>query len=551
MTVGPLFIRDAEDKYYPTTNDEDPSRGLLLPQVKTESKVLFYIDGEAYFRRIYNLLASLNSSAHFFYFTAWDSKLFKYNVADDELVIPIQGQNYHFGNLLVKKAKAGVKVRGLLWQHKIVSGRFNQNARQVYILRSKDNSLQGTILLNRRAHPWGAQHLKIIVAYDGDFLFGFVGGMDLLPNRLSSPDHSGAPNTNFWHDVAVEIRGPAAELVLDTFKKLWEHTANEQTQDDLKVKIGNDIKSWTDPPQNISKNIDQDLPSSFTHRVGLEDLDQVQLLRTLPQFNKLKYVSDDDWMASTMHKVIWPWCKPFNFAPKGDFSFKAGLMAAIRGAGDYVYMEDQYFWSTEVMDWLKAAIRREPNLNVILLTSGKIDPADKDIGSQVLTKAAYDYLYDGLSLPQKTRIKYFVRKDVTIHAKVCIIDDNWACIGSANVALRGLYTDIELSVGVLTKLAHGCGDPEVPELYEDKRFAKWLRIALWAHHHGITDANELKDLDRALTLWGFTPPLGIPPLRASAEIIPITFGPDATLPPGSVSINEHRYLVDPDSRMEY
>lgn len=562
MSVGPLYIQEAKDKYFPTTNDTNPSNGEVLPEVKTEGKIFYHIDGERYFANVYSRLASLGSSDHFFYFTGWNSKLFKYRNNDDELLCVAGDENFHFGNLLVKKAKAGVKIRGLLWLNKIANNMgINQNASQAYIIRNKDSSLQSSILLNRRAHPAGAQHIKIVVAYDGITLFGFVGGIDLMPNRFSNSVHSGAPNTNFWHDVAVEIRGSPAELVYQSFKQLWEHTCKEETKDTLKVKIDKDIKSIKDPPPNLSKTI-TNLPTSLRHlEKGLET---VEFLRTMPQFNKMK----DDVLVkmqkngdfnftvySLADKVLWPWCKRYDFAPNGDFSFKVGLKAAIQGAEDYIYLEDQFFWSTEVMDWLNLALKdsSKPNLKIILLTSGRIDPDDEPMKLfyEAMTKdAANEHLYKGLTSSQLNRVKYYVRKNVTVHSKLTIIDDNWTCIGSANIARRSLYTDIEFSVGILTELTSGGsvseGYPENPPFYEYKRFAKKLRIDLWAHHHSISNTTDVEDLKRALTLWGFP---GANPLTPSANVEQKVFDSGSSSP-NAPDPDLIRRFVDADSRNE-
>jgi phosphatidylserine/phosphatidylglycerophosphate/cardiolipin synthase-like enzyme len=56
---------------------------------------------------------------------------------------------------------------------------------------------------------------------------------------------------------------------------------------------------------------------------------------------------------------------------------------------------------------------------------------------------------------------------VYVHAKVGIVDDRWATIGSANLNSRGMSHDAELNVAAL-----------------DGDFARGLRLALWSEHMG-------------------------------------------------------------------
>ncbi len=62
-----------------------------------------------------------------------------------------------------------------------------------------------------------------------------------------------------------------------------------------------------------------------------------------------------------------------------------------------------------------------------------------------------------------------MRRNVVVHSKATIIDDHWLFVGSANCMRRSLYTDGEISVGVLDK---------------HDTLAKQARIDLWGGHFG-------------------------------------------------------------------
>src|SRR5439155_5658949 len=55
---------------------------------------------------------------------------------------------------------------------------------------------------------------------------------------------------------------------------------------------------------------------------------------------------------------------------------------------------------------------------------------------------------------------------VYVHAKVCVVDDTWAAVGSDNVSLRSWTFESELSCAVLDPAPRGDG------------FARQLRVAL-------------------------------------------------------------------------
>ena len=79
---------------------------------------------------------------------------------------------------------------------------------------------------------------------------------------------------------------------------------------------------------------------------------------------------------------------------------------------------------------------------------------------------------------------------LTVHAKIILIDDEFACIGSANMFSRSMGgTDSEISTAVATSTS----------LVRD------LRVKLWAEHLrtsvGPALRASLEDLDLALGIW--------------------------------------------------
>jgi phosphatidylserine/phosphatidylglycerophosphate/cardiolipin synthase-like enzyme len=76
---------------------------------------------------------------------------------------------------------------------------------------------------------------------------------------------------------------------------------------------------------------------------------------------------------------------------------------------------------------------------------------------------------------------------VYVHAKVCIVDDEWMSCGSDNFNRRSWTHDSELTCGVV--------DP-------DGELPRRLRTQLWSEHLGLPAGDtRLADLDGAPDLW--------------------------------------------------
>jgi hypothetical protein len=121
----------------------------------------------------------------------------------------------------------------------------------------------------------------------------------------------------------------------------------------------------------------------------------VQALRTVPQFNYKWYncLPEND---------------PISFAPKGIFEYKLALRKAMRAATSYIYMEDQAHWSQEILGWANEAIKNHPDVKVILLFPGSIDPVDGESDdSAKLTQSINHGLLEGLLPAQRDRVRLF------------------------------------------------------------------------------------------------------------------------------------------------
>jgi phosphatidylserine/phosphatidylglycerophosphate/cardiolipin synthase-like enzyme len=200
------------------------------------------------------------------------------------------------------------------------------------------------------------------------------------------------------------------------------------------------------------------------------------------------------------------------------------LTGAIGGATRYIYIEDQYLAESagasaryELYPHLRAAVER--GVKLIFVGSGVRDPEDlgpfRPINRRV-TRDIRRKILRGLSPEHRRNVGVWRVEHATVHAKLTMIDDVFANVGSANMFARSMSgVDTEISAAVVTSTP----------LVRD------LRVALWAEHlrAPVTPALEagLQDLDLALGIW--RPewlPAGTDPATWRRPDVPAGFRPE-------------------------
>jgi phosphatidylserine/phosphatidylglycerophosphate/cardiolipin synthase-like enzyme len=193
-------------------------------------------------------------------------------------------------------------------------------------------------------------------------------------------------------------------------------------------------------------------------------------------------------------------------APAGDQSVFAAITTALAAAERYVYLEDQYLGEYtggkrqyELYPYLHDAAAR--GVKIVLLGSGVRDPEDpgiylKPINSR-LNRDLRRKLVARSSPASRAGIAVWRLGHCTVHSKLLLVDDVFACIGSANLFSRSMAgVDSEVSAAVSTTTS----------LVRD------LRTRVWSEHLGAADDAELTadlaDLDCALGMWR---PAWLPP----------------------------------------
>jgi phosphatidylserine/phosphatidylglycerophosphate/cardiolipin synthase-like enzyme len=520
-----------------------PSRPL--PATFTGCKVTPLIDGNAYFGDLTATLATIGTGAtpadnagHFIYIAGWWLGLLGGKVHSapgslpgstgtpelidtDPFTLDGLGGTNRLIDLLKQKARAGVDVRVLGWvSWAVMASAIAQSAAvsirdvnvgtlaSLHALR-QEPALAKQCCLNIISHTAGAVHAKLVVAGTPTAAVGYTGGIDLQSGRHGPDLHAPAPAPNSWHDVQAKVEGSAVQALYDFYAQMWNEVVSREARN---FRLGKDKV-----PSHVAGTPKVTARSLPTTALGNH---HVQSLRTAPQF---KYTTFN----------ILPEGDPISFAPQGLFEVELAWRKAILAANQYIYMEDQGFWSVDVFKWIKEALQNHTELKVILV-AGVSDPNDPQLPPYNVIA-----LQDGL-LPltpaQLARVRIYGR-NVVMHAKTTLIDDHWAIIGSANCMRRSLYTDVEHSVAMVDDLG---------------ALVREYRVQLWGGHFELVpeDRPKLDNLAQALNVWEAT--WG----AAGSGVTRPSHMRAVTLPPPAVTLSDaekekyDRYM-DPDSRNEW
>lgn len=295
--------------------------------------------------------------------------------------------------------------------------------------------------LDRRAH-FSHDHHQKAVTIDGRL--AYVGGMDISTfqgDRWDTSDHPLRFGPG-WHDAQMRLQGEIVRDVEENFCQRWNSVTGERLEP-LPAKP-------LDPAWNTP----------------------AQVIRTVP--------------AGT-----------YPFAPDGEFGIFHAITTAIRQAKRFIYLENQYIWSPDVVEALIEAMNRPRSdpFRIVLVLPAKAYTGKYDNDQHVRLLSQVDNgrgifhpfsLYAGGPAIGTTGYRYL---PIYVHAKISIVDDEWFSVGSANLNRRGLALDTEMNVQSIA--------PEV---------ARCLRVRLWAEHLGMAEDEVAKvdPIELVDSHWGVT-----------------------------------------------
>jgi phosphatidylserine/phosphatidylglycerophosphate/cardiolipin synthase-like enzyme len=266
-----------------------------------------------------------------------------------------------------------------------------------------------------REHPFHCHHEKTLVI-DGEL--AFVGGIDMTDfggDRYDTSRHPARRQLG-WHDAAASVRGPAVRDVYDHFALRWLELTGE-------------------PCATIAAP-----PPAGEHAV--------QVVRT---------VSDG------MYERV----------PSGDFRIVESYLRAIRGAREFIYLENQFLWSPEVVAVLASKLRDPPSdeFRIVVLLPARANNGQDDTQGQLGVLVSADDGHDRFLAATIRSLSNGRDDPLYVHAKVGIVDDRWLTVGSANLNAHSLFNDTEMNV-----------------VTDDRDLARATRLRLWSEHLEVDES---------------------------------------------------------------
>jgi len=403
------------------------------------------IHGSTYFAELYERIEATRPGDLVF-FTDWQGD------ADERLT----GEpGSEVAEVLGRADERGVDVRGLVWRsHKDA---FGFTARENLHLGRALQKRGAEALLDMRVRWGGSHHQKLVVIRHRDDPardVAYVGGIDLCHSRRDDADHGGDPQaqqnlaeeygeTPPWHDIQAAISGPAVYDVETVFRERWEDPTPLTRNPWLVVK-DHVLRMDTNPDPMPEQAPPPPAVDGGTHLV--------QLLRTYPN---LRHGRD------------------YPFARGGERSVARGYTKAVKTARRLIYVEDQFLWGHHVGEIFTEALRSHPDLHVIAVIplcpdlTGALGRLPQLLGRRRAIEEMLRVAPDRVAV---YGIENVAGTPVYVHAKVCVIDDTWASIGSDNFNRRSWTHDSELSA-VVIDTTEG-----------DDGYARRLRLTLAAEH---------------------------------------------------------------------
>jgi phosphatidylserine/phosphatidylglycerophosphate/cardiolipin synthase-like enzyme len=485
------------------------------------------VDGATYFRRLFTVLAALERGDCI--------ELADWQGDGDEL---LAGPDTEIGRVLAQAARRGVAIRGLVWR---------SHPRQLHFAEQENTALAetvdaagGEIVLDARVRRGGSHHQKLVIvrrAGGREPDVAFEGGIDLCHGRHDDACHRGdeqaiALDGRYgdrppWHDVQLEVSGPAVGDLDCTFRERWNDTTPPDHRNPVRVALRR-VSRQPRRPDPLPE------PSDDGARLGTH---AVQVIRTYPAKRP-----------------------PYPFAPAGERSVARAYLKAFRRARKLVYVEDQYLWSLDAARALADALQRHRGLHVVAVVprypdrDGRATGAANRIGRELVTEI--------LRRAGGSRVEIYDLENaestpVYIHAKVCVIDDVLLVVGSDNLNRRSWTHDSELSCSVIDEQGDDRAPGDPGGLGDGaRRLARAARLQLWCEHLERAAGDDADLVD---------PDTGFVALRASALALDRWHegGRHGPRPAGRLRRHQpdlvatwarvparllHRTLLDPDGR---
>jgi cardiolipin synthase len=311
-----------------------------------------------------------------------------------------QGQAGHVLQALMRAARRGVHV------HLVVDGLGSRDAPGSLWDDLRLSGIQLEVYRPIRrwwglldAGQWRRMHAKLCVV---DHATAYVGGINLIDDRFDLA-HGWSDQPRL--DYAVKVEGPSVTPMLHTIRALW-----------TRARVGRD---WRDDLAQWGR-----------------DPHKLRSLRTLWQQARMKLTSrEQDRMHGGLHSQ-----QPMRaaFVLRDNLrqrrTIERAALGAIQQARHRIDIVTPYFYPRRA---IRLALRRAAarGVQVRLLLQGKVDYRIAGIAARVL--------YAEL---QRDGVQIHEYQAAFLHAKVLVVDDDWATVGSSNLDPLSLVLNLEANL---------------------------------------------------------------------------------------------------------
>jgi phosphatidylserine/phosphatidylglycerophosphate/cardiolipin synthase-like enzyme len=267
-----------------------------------------------------------------------------------------------------------------------------------------------------KTQPYSVTHSKLVTDGQVAVLLGSPFEQvyfDDFTHVIDEPRRGDSASKGPIHDVSIGVRGPAVGHLQQVFNNHWN------------LAVPAEAHVPPAPPDVLPIPTEDQFPAKITTADTGEFLTSVQVVQTLNG-------------------------GVFADKPKGEKGILESYLRAIHFAEHFVYIENQYFTNDAIGEALKAALKANSNLHVILVVNiepdmphyphwqkALIQDIAKSIPDAEQRFGAFTTWSHSVSDPdhQKPRLRANY-----LHTKTAIIDNNWASVGSAN--LDGASLDV-------------------------------------------------------------------------------------------------------------
>jgi phosphatidylserine/phosphatidylglycerophosphate/cardiolipin synthase-like enzyme len=380
----------------------------------------------------------------------------------------------------------------------------------------------------------GSHHQKLSVIRGPSGVVAYCGGIDMRNNRLEDQRHLGASP---YHDLHCRVAGPAAFDFATTFRQRWDDQAaatghTVSSGDGGAASAGPDKSSHVVQVARTYPN-GIDLFGNGYQFAPLGDRTiRATIRNAIGEARRFIYVEDQyltppddlaDLIAQRMRDV--PELKLVMVIPRGSdqpentsrrATFIGNLLEEFKPERVIALFPTRIAFPHDrerhgpVATRLRGPIADSdtelevddatgfPDSGTVLVDTEEIAYTSRDLTTNKLVLGATGRRGHNNTPADahadRTRVAQVTYRDIFVHAKLWIIDDVFVSLGSANVNNRGMNHDSEANVFVVDGQTDRSG----------RRFAKQLRVDLWAEHLGIGESRAarmlLDDPDRALAL---------------------------------------------------